>query len=221
MPAMDNFFLSTYHRLLSDAARTGQCPVWIADLSRSDPPDDRERILAELDARDAGEVLAGQWLGACPCCDEHQNPFRDGFPGLLSRPPVDREDAIWHAARVTNSRSWGEPDLVPASRPADVPAIIGWTGSCNSWRDTVGMSAVLRSWEERFGALLFRMSLSTLELAVAAPPATEDECIRVAAEHDAFCWDARETYTGQMSTDTLREYALRIRGASTWRFWWD
>jgi hypothetical protein len=149
MPGMDDFFLSSYHRLLTDAARTGQC--WIADLSRADPPDDRNRVLAELDARDAGEVLAEQWLGACPCCDEHQNPFRDGFPGFLPRPPVDRGDAIWHAARVTNSPYWGEPDIVPAARPADVPAIIGWTGSCNSWRDTVGMSAVLTMADRRPG----------------------------------------------------------------------
>jgi hypothetical protein len=222
MPAMDNFFLSTYHRQLADAARTGRCPVWIADPSRTSPPEDRERILAELDARDAGEVLAEQWPGTCPCCDEQTNPFRDGFPGLLARPPVDRDVAIWHAARVAvRPSAWGEPDLVPATRPADVPAVIGWTGSFNCWQDTVGMSAVLRSWEERFGALLFRVTSSRLELAVAGPPTTEDECLRVAAEHDAFCWDARETYTGQMSTDTLRRYSQRLRGASTWQFWWD
>jgi Domain of unknown function (DUF4253) len=221
MPAMDDFFLSTYHGLLAAAARTGQCPVWIADLCRTDPPDDRERLLAELEARNPGQVLAEQWPGACPCCDEHQNPFRTGFPGLLLRPLVDLDDAIRHATRVIAMSCWSEPDLVPATRPADVPAVIGWTGSRNSWRDTVGMSAVLRSWEERFGALLLRVTSSTLEVAVASPPTTDDECLRVAAEHVAFCWHAEETYTGQMSTDTLRHYSQRLRDAPRWRFWWD
>jgi hypothetical protein len=102
-------FISTYHRLLTDAARTGRCPVWITDHSYTEPPDDRDEILADLDTRDPSTVLSGQWPGACPCCDEHQNPFRDGFPGLLPRPPVDRAVAIWHAARVTQAPHRGEP----------------------------------------------------------------------------------------------------------------
>jgi hypothetical protein len=60
MPAMDDSTFSDYHRLLTDAARTGRCPVWIADLSYTDPPEDMERILAELDDRDAGNVLAAR-----------------------------------------------------------------------------------------------------------------------------------------------------------------
>jgi uncharacterized protein DUF4253 len=56
---------------------------------------------------------------------------------------------------------------------------------------------------------------------VAAPSISEDESLHVAAEHIAFCWDAFETYTGQMSTDTLRRYARRLQGAPRWRFWWD
>lgn len=212
---------STYHRLLADAAATGRCPAWIADHGRTDPPADPGAALAELAVRDASQVLDARWPGGCPCRDERLDPFRSGFPGLLLRPTVAPEDAIRHAARVADQPWLGEPDVVEAARPADVPAVIGWMGSYNCWRDTIGMSAVLRSWEERFGALLFRVNTSRLELAVAAPPTTEDECLRVAAEHIAFCWDAFDTYTGQVTTDTLREYAQRLRNAPLWRFWWD
>jgi len=212
----------TYHHLLATAATTGRCPVWVLD-DRTDPPADRAAINAELDTRDPNDVLSARWPGGgCPCCDERLDPFRDGFPGLLQRPAVAPEEASVHAAHVVAGTPYlAEPDLVDARRPADVPAVVGWMGSYNCWQDTVGMSAVLRSWETRFGAVLYRMTNSTLELAVAAPPVTEEECLHVAAEHIAFCWDAFETYTGQMSTDTLRQYARRLRGTSRWRFWWD
>jgi uncharacterized protein DUF4253 len=230
MPAMDIFTSNadsrpadpTYHRLLAAAATTGRCPVCVAD-DRTDPRADRAAIMAELDTRDASEVLSARWPGgACACCDERLDPFRDGFPGLLQRPAVAPEEATMHAVHVVaETPHLPEPDLVEAVRPADVPAVIGWMGSYNCWQDTVGMSTVLRSWERRFGAVLYRLTNSTLELAVAAPPVTEDESLHVAAEHIAFCWDAFETYTGQMTTDTLRQYARRLRGTSRWRFWWD
>ena len=60
---------------------------------------------------------------------------------------------------------------------------------CNSWDDVAEVSAVLRSWEDRFGAVLVRMHLSVLELAVPAPPWTVDDCMGVAAEHFAFTCD--------------------------------
>lgn len=214
-----NSAASPYHRLLADAASTGRCPVWVVD-GGTDPPADRLAMLAELDGRDPSIVLTARWPGGGP--DDLLDPFRDGFPGLLPRPAVAAEEATVHAAYVVAETPYlAEPDLVEAVRPADVPAVIGWTGSYNCWQDTVGMSAVLRSWECRFGAVLYRLTNSTLELAVAAPPVTEDESLHVAAEHIAFCWDAFETYTGQASTDTLRQYAQRVRGASRWRFWWD
>jgi len=42
--------------------------------------------------------------------------------------------------------------LVAAERPADVPLVIGWEGPVN-WGDfLLPLTAVLRSWEDRFGA---------------------------------------------------------------------
>jgi hypothetical protein len=215
MPAMDAF-ISTYHRLLIDAVRTGRCPVFITErgLARTDQPADRDQVLADLAARDVSEVLAGRWPGGCPCCNERLDPFHDEFPGLAPRSPVFPGEAVSHAARMVDSEYLTESALVRADRLADVPALIGWMGSFNSWQDAAGLSAVLRSWDERFGALMFEIDSATLELAVAAPPRTEQECLRIADEHIAFCWDAFDTYTGQITTVTLRY-------APTWRFWWD
>jgi hypothetical protein len=212
-----------YRRLLAAAPTTLHSPVWITGYGTEslDPRWSAEAALAELESRDAAEVLTGRWPGACACPEDCMAPFADGFPGLLPRPPVPAEDVIEAAVALADTDFVGDLAVVPVSRPADIPAATGWTGMINSWDDAVGASAVLRSWEERFGAVLVRMDRGSLYLGVAAPPTTREDCLRVAAEHIAFCWDAFETYTGQMSTDTLRRYALRLRGANRWRFWWD
>jgi uncharacterized protein DUF4253 len=64
--------------------------------------------------------------------------------------------------------------------------------------------------------VLVRMHPSTLDLAVAAPPWTEEECLRVAAEHFAFTCD-----DDSPTPKTLREYAQGLRGMGRWSFWWD
>lgn len=214
---------AAYGQLLTDLATTGRCPVWLTGyaVESLDPRWEPQRALADLETRDPASLLAKRYPGPCRYDDGCMDPFTD-FPGLLPRAPVARDDAIRHAiAQVRKGRVLGDLAVVRAARPADVPAVTGWHGMINSWDDTVGVSAVLRSWEERFGALLTRLDRATLHLAVAAPPRTEQECLAVAAEHIAFCIDAFETYKGQMSTDSLARYARRLLAKPTWHFWWD
>jgi hypothetical protein len=70
-------------------------------------------------------------------------------------------------------------------------------------QDLVGLSAVLRSWEERFGATLVWIGGFTLVLAVADPPRTREESERVAAEHFAFCHDQVDPQDGRDPYPTL------------------
>jgi hypothetical protein len=51
---------------------------------------------------------------------------------------------------------------------------------------------------------------------VAAPPATFEHALNVAAEHHAFCPD--NVWQGSGS---LEEYAKGLVGAERWSFWWD
>jgi hypothetical protein len=81
--------------------------------------------------------------------------------------------------------------------------------------DVVAVSAVLRSWEDRFGATLVGLGHASLELSVAAPPWEPTECLAIAGEHYAFCDD---TYRG--NPGTLRDYANLLRGNTRWSFWW-
>lgn len=75
---------------------------------------------------------------------------------------------------------------------------------------------MLRSWEDRFGAVVVALDRSVLWLSVAAPPVTRDECRAVAAEHFSSCRDV-----DQEDPRPLRAYASGLSGGTTWRFWWD
>jgi hypothetical protein len=214
--------LGLYRRLLLDAPSARRCPVLLsghalASLRGGWNP---ASILAELERRDAGAVLAERYPTGCVYHPDCLAPFGGAFPGLAAPTPTR---ALLTPAEVVESAVEeadvpGEPllGLVPVSRPADVPAAVGWFGMANAWDDVVAVSAVLRSWEDRFGAVLVRMGRATLELSVAAPPWERSECLAIAAEHYAFCDD---TYKG--NPGTLRDYANLLRGNTRWSFWWD
>jgi uncharacterized protein DUF4253 len=211
-----------YGRLLADAPRSGRCPVLLSEYALPGLRDgwDPVSAVADVARRDAAAVLADRWPGSCLSGSTWLDPFGGVFPGLAP-PFADAADLQPDAVAGTAVRMAAEPGymllgLAPVSRPADVPAAAGWTGTCNSWDDVTEVSAVLRSWEDRFGAVLVRMFPSTLELAVAAPPWTDGDCERVAAEHFAFTCDDDGS-----EPKTLQQHARVLRGARRWSFWWD
>ncbi|MFI0453082.1 DUF4253 domain-containing protein [Actinomadura sp. 6N118] len=106
--------------------------------------------------------------------------------------------------------------LVAVERSADVLAAIGWQGALNHNEWTAPLAAVVRGWEERFGARVIAMGFNTLDLSVAAPPISARHALHVAAEHWAFCPDILFQGPG-----TLGGYAEEIRGKTRWSFWWD
>lgn len=116
----------------------------------------------------------------------------------------------------------GELLLVPARRPADALAHLGWSGACN-WSLTAGeLAGVLRSWEERFGAYLVSVGSAALDLVVTRPPVTPRQCGLLADEHLALCPDDFHPQTGPEERPISHdEYAAGLRGVTTWHFWWD
>lgn len=106
--------------------------------------------------------------------------------------------------------------LIPVRRGADVLTALGWSGAANHVSRTAGLSAMARSWEERFGARLLRLGPDRLDLSVAAPPQNPDHAAAVAAEHWTFAPDRILQETG-----TIEAYAQEIRGRRTWSFWWE
>ncbi|MEU0397574.1 DUF4253 domain-containing protein [Streptomyces sp. NPDC006208] len=176
---------------------------------------------------DAEEVLASFWeeyaedeLGE----ELDAEPFDSAWPGLAPA-PASAVDPDAHAAEVAadlaDEVGWmhgARMALVPARRSADIPAAIGWTGPLNYENDVARLCAVLRSWEDRFGARVVALSFDELVVSVASPPTTMAEAEAVAAEHFAFCPDS----IMQNGNNSLRACAAKdILDNRAWSFWWD
>ena len=142
------------------------------------------------------------------------------FPGLA--PATD--GSLSGAARTAALRSLRPARicLAAANRPADVLAVVGWTcfddpAYDDGIRNAVWIGAVLRSWENRFGARLLAIGPGAqIQLLVSRPPRTLEAAEKIAAEHSAFCDECAGT--GQR---TVREIAPVLVDAPIWTFWWD
>jgi hypothetical protein len=217
--------LEPYQRCLDGFPATGLWPVLIPhdgrfELSGQDWVDRPRRPvpLDEVDSRDPAQVLQEWWPGEC-CRAECLAPLDAGFPGLVRRSPRRGDvlgDALCAAIFFATQRPGARLGLVHAARSADVPAVLGWEGAFNHSNDVAALAAVLRSWEDRFGARLVGLGFDELVLSVAAPPTTAQRALGVAAEHRAFCPDGFRLQPG-----TLADVARGLMDLPVWRFWWD
>jgi Domain of unknown function (DUF4253) len=222
-------------------AETGLVPV----LLQADPPELSEpgeepffgfyhrADVFVLDEMSAADVLAAEWdaglifPGATGARD--RAPYGDRFPGLapaeqVALPP----DELHRAVAALPAAYLG---LVSASRPADVPAIVGWSvfGTDFTSPDPLStefylpgarslkIGAVLRSWEERFGARLLRIGADAiLQVLAERPPRTPELATQLAAEFYAFADEVDRS-----AANTVDTIAARLVGAPVWTFWWD
>jgi hypothetical protein len=185
----------------------------------------------EADGLDAGAVLREEWNSWVPPPSLEDSeyiamraPFTRAFPGLAppGRMPLteaERQQAldsvlprIRQAHRATRSARIG---LVAAGRPADVPTVIGWAGLVNHGKELLPLTAVLRSWEDRFGAQLIDVGYDRLRLFVERPPRTLEAAQRIAAEHVVL---ADEAIDGMKNIPNI---AIRLVNTPIWTFWWD
>lgn len=137
--------------------------------------------------------------------------YPDGFPGLA--PTLRGEAEGVRLPRLTLPA--GTILLVPAERPADVLSRLGWLGATNH-HGSGDLTAVLRSWEDRFGTVPVLLGFDTLGTLNEAVPDSGDDLRRLVAEHYAFCPDNVD-----QGTDDLESYGRQIAGSSAWMFWWD
>jgi len=165
-------------------SETGLWPLlwpWDEDpqayLDRPVEPDEVDAVNVEAVFRRGWERLASHSAGLV-------EPIGPRFPGLAGGPPVDPASTgePFELAGLLDDRA--RLMIVPCNRPSDCVALIGGLAV------EVGaaeISAVIRSWEERFGAVLVTVEPSFALLAVTAPPVSADRALGVAAERMAFC----------------------------------
>lgn len=199
----------------SDEVYGDRCTVGVV------PPEPLEHI----DRWRTGDVMDRIWDGLVQPDDELGpaygpevlTPFDTACPGpalggnLLADPDILANQQL---PRFIDDET--RLAMVPARYGADVLTVLGWSGAANHVSRTAGLSAMVRSWERRFGVRMLRLGPDRLDLSVAAPPQDAEHAAAVAAEHWTFCPDRIVQETGSIGA-----YAQEIRGRRSWSFWWE
>lgn len=180
---------------------------------------------ARIDGVDVHDTVEEWWGEVVPDpaeADGDVDPFivrvDRQFPGL-AEPTVDGAPVTALAESVDHLLDGLAGDrigLVPTRRPADVVTVVGWLGAVNNELEMWRLSAILRSWEERFGAYVVGLGADTMELAVARPPTDFGAAVAIAVEHFAVCPDIVRQGVG-----TIEGHAEQIVNARVWSLWWD
>lgn len=206
----------------------GLLPVLIDGGARVQWPEDWDLGPARTSYpgdHDAEDVLSEAWE-AYAADELDLDRSEADWPGLAPVPAEagpDTPDA--HAAEIAGQLTDRDgpmagvrAGLVPARRSADIPAAIGWSGPLNHENDVARLCAVLRSWEDRFGARVVALGFDTMIVSVSRPPTTTAEAEALAAEHFAFCPDNIQ----QSTLNSLQAYAEKaLLNQEAWAFWWD
>ena len=218
---------SLWRELLLRFPKTGLWPVLLDPNDRHDvmhdgpaPPYESDRI----EQASPEDVLSELWPWNDRPADAEElewmrqvtEPYGPAFTGLASNRAPLRDSAIEQTLEYLDANESRSLALVPVIRGADVPVALGWYGAVNHTNDIWKISVVLRSWEERFGALLLGLGFDTMTVIVRRPPSPE-QALAVAAEHYAFCPDNID----QSETPSLPEYAELLARSPAWHFWWD
>jgi Domain of unknown function (DUF4253) len=216
---------------------TGLRPVLLGGPSDSLSPCDR----TEIDAVDVETIMVQEWNEFVALRQQAAggSVWRDHIPeGVWIPEDPGPPFATWPGLAPPGTR-WRDPEavarqvverrllprnftvnelhigLVPAARSADIPALMG-THLARDYVTVAELSAVLRSWEERFGARVVGLT-DGLYVSVAAPPLAWLHAQHLALEHLLICPD---NLTDQ-PVWTFPSYVDRIHGLDLWRFWWD
>lgn len=96
-----------------------------------------------------------------------------------------------------------------------LPAITRY-GDWNDCPSPVIHCAMLRYWQEKYGAEIVTMSGDVIECRVTKPPDTDEAAMQLAREQYCYCADIVE-----QGTDTITNLAATLLDSEHWYFWWD
>jgi Domain of unknown function (DUF4253) len=106
--------------------------------------------------------------------------------------------------------------LVQARHGYEVPGLLSWIGAVNVDVDPAHHVAVLRCWQQRYGAELVTLTFDQIELLVARPPQDPAAIARVAVEMMGYCPDLV-----LQGFDGVEALAAEMAPRRCWSFWWD
>jgi hypothetical protein len=106
--------------------------------------------------------------------------------------------------------------LIQASHGYQVPGLLSWNGAANYDFDAALHVAVLRYWQQRYGAELVTLTGDQIELLVARPPRDPATLAQAAVEMLGYCPDLDVLGTGMIAV-----LANEVVPHRRWSFWWD
>lgn len=106
--------------------------------------------------------------------------------------------------------------LVDAEQGWQVPTLLNY-GFWNDCPEPAVHGAVLRHWNDRYGAELVCMDHASLELVMSRPPWTRLEALAFAGEYAGYCSDGMDLY----QAEGLPDLAACLINAGVVHFWWD
>jgi hypothetical protein len=118
-------------------------------------------------------------------------------------------------------RNLGQPlskvfiGVAPTDDWTTIPAYLRW----GNWNDCPAVEchvAAMRTWRDRYGAELIGVSSDTLNVRVAAKPATREEALALARDQYIYCSDIVD-----QGADTYSTLATYLMANDWWYFWWD
>jgi hypothetical protein len=212
--------LPLWRRLRAEHDRTGLWPLILGPDLDQDLTEtfgrDPDREIARGLAMDVAARLAD--LRAEYLADLAQEVFDDEDDEEIEMPP--RGDAAGLGPHGAEEFVLAERDgwlgVLPAAAGHLVPGLLTWDGGANYAIEPADHVALLRQWNERFGAELVCLSRDVLELQVPRPPTDPAVALAVAEDQYWYCVDIVEQ--GVETLDALAEIQVR---AGRWFFWWD
>lgn len=105
--------------------------------------------------------------------------------------------------------------LVPTIKSYEVPAYIKF-GGWNACPDPEQHVALMKYWNEKYGANIISITGDTIECTVDNPPTTKEEAMALAREQFLYCEDIVTQGCGSISA-----LAGTLLNAKYWYFWWD
>ena len=100
-------------------------------------------------------------------------------------------------------------------------ALVGYNGAVNRYGTPELLSAALRSWEDRFDAVLVEVGFDHIRMLARRPPRTLPDAQAVAAELWAMCdefWPIDQPGTAARDVGGIAEHIL---GIPIWSLWLD
>lgn len=176
--------------------------------------DDPAEVLAEAASLDADLVL--QNLAA----DGYPEQEDDQFESIISTDPSQLSARPGRSKFITLNTRLLRPKRaylvdVPCKEPWAVFAYVPF-GEWNSVPSDAVLTAIFKSWYERFGAVPAYVGGDVIEFWVDRPVTDAVAACELAKEMYAMCPDNVDQGVG-----TVQNLAQALLNASTWYFWWD